>query len=273
MTINTTMLAAIAWTLLPACALPWICPAPAEGATVSRSSMTVEMGEIGDAAHVSLIVGDTLHVVLRATVSTGYSWHVAANKSDLLAFGGVTNVPAESKTPGAPGRQRLTFTAAAAGVDHLVLEYSRPWEKNVKPARSLTLDVAIALEGTSQDAPLSVQPAGVLMGKYMAKLPCADCSGILQSLAIYSPGPHQFANAYYVEAMMYFGRPNVSVSAGKLSVIRGTPADPNATVYSLSLDSSERTQNYLLDGNALVPLDDKLNFVHSPYDAPLERLP
>ena len=132
--------------------------------------------------------------------------------------------------------------------------------------------MTVAAAGISANPALAVKPAGVLIGRYSAKLPCADCSGIVETLSLYSPGPNQFIDAYYVDAMTYIGRPSVYVSAGKFYMSKGTPSNPEAAVYSLSLDSTDRDQNYLIQGDTLAPLDNKLNLVHSPYSVALKRV-
>jgi predicted secreted protein len=232
----------------------------------------VQIGEIGEKAHVSLNVGDTLRVVLQANITTGYGWQVATNNAALLKAGTVTNMAADSKKIGAPGRQEIVFTAIAQGADRLVLAYRRPWEKKAAPARTLALEVEISSAGTQVDPALAVQPEGVLFARYAGKLPCADCSGIQETLSLYAPGPNNFVNAYYVAALTYLGRESIYVSAGTWYVMKGTSTEPDATVYALSQGSSERDQNYQRQGDTLVPLDDKLNLIGSPSSAALKRV-
>jgi hypothetical protein len=163
-----------------------------------------------------------------------------------------------------------------AGRDQLTLAYLRPWTKGVEPARALKLDVVIRDPGLRGNPGKAVTPSGVLIGRYVGKLPCADCSEIQESLALYAPGKDQFINTYYVDSMTYQGGRNgnqSNVTAGKWFVRHGTPADPNATIYSLSVDSTDRTQNYLLSGDSLVPLDDKLHPIQGPWNMSLRRVP
>ena len=71
----------------------------------AQAAKTVQIGEIGNAARISLNVGDDLRVILKATVSTGYSWRVARNDNAVLAADQVANLPSESKLAGATDRQ------------------------------------------------------------------------------------------------------------------------------------------------------------------------
>jgi|GEM_PF-1283975 len=238
-----------------------------------KSSATVQIGEIGRSAKVTLGIGDTLTVLLPANVTTGYGWEITANNKALLASGARANLPPENKRVGASGRQRLLFTAKAPGHDRLVVAYRRPWEKNAAPARSLTLEVAIVNAGA--DSPAAVDPGGTPIARYTGKLPCADCSGIRQSIRFYSSGSAPYKAGYYVEAITYLNAPQgnvANITAGKWTEKRGAPSDPGASIYALSLDSSRRTQNYQLKERSLIPLDNGMRPIQSPYDMTLRRI-
>jgi predicted secreted protein len=233
-----------------------------------------EIGEIGSSVRVVLHSGDVLRVTLKSNPSTGYGWQILANNSSVLESGPITNLPGDGHKVGTEGRLRREFTAKAEGEDRLVLAYSRPWEKSAAPARQLILYVTVTSQAT--DPVLAVKPEGVLFGKFIGQSPCADCSGIDQNLMLYTPGPNNFVDAYYVESMTYRDGRNgntSNVSAGKWFVEKGTATDPNGTVYALSLESSDRMQNYQLRGNTLVPLDPSLKVIQLPFDTSLRRVP
>jgi len=90
-----------------------------------------------DGGRLRLFAGDTLTVELASNPTTGYRWQVAEPGSPevLKATGDEFVAPAGDRC-GAPGRQRLSFTAAAPGETTLRLVYVRPWEKGAPPARS-----------------------------------------------------------------------------------------------------------------------------------------
>lgn len=239
-----------------------------------KSPATVQVGEMGSSAKVTLGVGDTLTVLLQANVTTGYGWQITANNKALLSPGARANLPAENNRVGASARQRLLFTAKAPGRDRLVLAYARPWEKNAAPARALTLEVTIVPASANPAA--AVDPEGTQIARYTGKLPCADCSSIRQIIRFYSSGSAPHAAGYYVETMTYLNAPRgnvINITAGKWTEKRGGQSDPGETIYALSLDSSRRMQNYQLKGRSLIPLDDAMRPIQSPYDMVLRRVP
>ncbi|HEX4022340.1 MAG TPA: protease inhibitor I42 family protein [Acidobacteriaceae bacterium] len=245
-----------------------------------QAPKTVELGDLGSHVRVWLNVGDTLRVILNSNPSTGYGWQVANNANPLLQAAGSKNTPAEGKM-GASGKQTLTFTAKAAGHDHLLLHYSRAWEKNTPPARSYSLDVTIHNQPPNNQQSGNLQapviiPAGTLMGTYFGKLPCADCSGIRTTLSLYATGMQELTNTYYVRTMTYLDAPKgdvTSVEAGAWSWSKGTPADPHASVYSLKSNRSNQLENYRLQGDILVALDSDLKPIQAPFNMNLKKMP
>jgi inhibitor of cysteine peptidase len=237
---------------------------------------TVEIGELGPSASVQLRVSDTLRVVLAANVSTGYSWQVAANDTAILQPASSQNTPAAQQRMGTPGRQTLSFTAKAAGQDHLTLHYARPWEKNAKPARTYTLSITVNPTGGGSASPV-VTPAGTLLGTYSGKSRCADCSGIVTTVAFYATSRQRMTATYYVRTMKYLGSPNgdtISVSAGTWSVKSpGTPADTQAVIYSLSSNTSDHADTYQLSGDTLAVIGSDGKPAQNPYTTNLQKQP
>jgi inhibitor of cysteine peptidase len=237
---------------------------------------TVEMGELGPSASVQLRVGDTFRVVLTANVSTGYSWQVAANDAAILQPASSQNTPAAQQRMGAPGRQTLSFTAKAPGQDHLTLDYARPWEKNAKPARTYALSVTVKPTDSKSNSPV-VTPAGTLLGAYSGESRCADCSGIVTTVAFYAKSRQQMTATYYVRTMKYLGSPNgdtISVSAGTWSVkAPGTPADAKAVVYSLRSNTSDHVDTYQLNGDTLAVIGSDGKPAQNPYNTNLQKQP
>ena len=199
----------LAATLLGCAGLPSLA---AHAATHKQPVNTVEIGELGQQANVVLNVGDTLRVILPANPSTGYGWQVAENNSAMLQGSASKNLPAAQSRRGVPGKQSFTFTTVAPGKERLLLNYRRPWEKDVKLARSYAVEVTIG------PAAPTVTPAGKLLGTYGGKLPCADCSGIRTTIAFYAAGSQQMTGTHYVRTMKYMGAPSgdvISVDAGR----------------------------------------------------------
>ena len=241
----------------------------------TKPSRTIEIGEFTQQVHVSLKVGDTLRVVLPSTPSTGYSWHVAASKA-ILKSTASSNTPGAQKSVGAPGRQTLVFTAAAPGRDNLVLDYSRPWEKGKPAARQYSIAVTVSNAATKSAASPVLIAGGILQGTYSGKLPCADCSGLLTSIAFYAEGSPQSPAGYYVRTSTYMGAPKgnvVSIDAGHYLLQKGTPDTPDRTVLSLQSNTSDNLESYLLRGDSLEPLDSDGNPIHAPFDMSLKKQP
>jgi copper homeostasis protein (lipoprotein) len=240
-------------------------------AQTKQSSRTVQIGEFHAQVHVSLHVGDTLRVVLPSTPSTGYSWHAAGGTSLLKSIGS-TNVSAAKSSVGAPARQTLAFMAEAPGASDLVLDYSRPWEKGKPAARQYMLQVTVD-DGTNSTASPVVIDGSAPVGTYSGKLPCADCSGLLTSIALYASGSAQSPVGYYVRTSTYLGAPKgnvIFIEAGNYLLQRGTPANPDWTVYTLQSNTSDHLENYRLEGDALVPLDSDDKPIQSPFNMRLK---
>ena len=240
----------------------------------TKPSRTIEIGEFTQQVHVSLKVGDTLRVVLPSTPSTGYSWHVAASNAMLKATAS-SNIPGAQKSVGAPGRQSLVFTAAAPGRDNLVLDYSRPWEKGKPAARQYSIAVTVSNAATKSAAFPVLITGGILQGTYSGKLPCADCSGLLTSIAFYAESA-QTPAGYYVRTSTYLGAPKgdvVSIDAGHYLLQKGTPDKPNWTVFSLQSNTSDSLESYLLQGDSLVPLGSDGKPIQAPFNLSLKKQP
>jgi predicted secreted protein len=240
----------------------------------TKPSRTIEIGEFTQQVYVSLKVGDTLRVVLPSTPSTGYSWHVAASNAMLKATAS-SSTPGAQKRVGAPGRQTLVFTAAAPGRDNLVLDYSRPWEKGKPAARQYSIAVTVSNAATKSAASPVLIAGGILQGTYSGKLPCADCSGLLTSIAFYAESA-QTPAGYYVRTSTYLGAPKgdvVSIDAGHYLLQRGTPDTPDRTVFSLQSNTSDSLESYLLQGDSLVPLGSDGKPIQAPFNLSLKKQP
>jgi C1A family cysteine protease len=111
-----------------------------------------EPGEIrlvaqDEGGQVELKEDQVLVISLESNPSTGYMWEVEEADGRILRQMGkieFENQPiSESATRllGAPVEQIMRFEAVAAGQSTLKLVYHRPWEKDVKPARTFSIQV------------------------------------------------------------------------------------------------------------------------------------
>jgi len=251
---------------------------PIAAAAQSTRPATVEIGELGTAVQVSLQVGDTLRVVLPSTPSTGYTWRPSGDNTSGAVQVKDSQYKAGQPRPGASGTQTFTLTAKEAGQDHLKLNYIRPWEKNVKPVRTYAVNITVSGAGDSDSGSSSpvVTPAGTRIGTYTGKSRCADCSGIVTTVAFYAASPQRMAGTYYVRTMKYLGSPNgdtVSVSAGNWALKTGTPTDTKAIVYSLRSNASDHVDAYQLKGETLLVIGSDGKPAQNPYNTNLQKQP
>ena len=88
--------------------------------------------------------GQTLVVTLEGNPTTGYSWEVAEPLDEqVLRQVGEAEFKQESDLVGAGGVQILRFEAVSAGTMTLKLVYHRPWEKDVEPLETYSIQVVV----------------------------------------------------------------------------------------------------------------------------------
>lgn len=228
---------------------------------------TVEVAELGLETQVLLNVGDTLKVVLPANPSTGYGWQVHLTGTALESRGMATTA-AEKRVPGAESRQTFDFRGAASGEEQITLNYLRPWEKNVAPAKTFVLDVSVSASraGTADPA---VIPHGTLLGTYVGRLPCADCQGIEQTISFYAIGADR-ARGYYVSTSKYLGRRTSFVVASTWS--QSLDVAPGLTIYKLDSSSSENIQRFQLERDLMIPVNADGTPLQGPFDISLKKM-
>jgi inhibitor of cysteine peptidase len=112
------------------------------GGTAAAGEVTVTAS--GPAA---VKVGQTLVITLASNPSTGYSWTVSGvpDSAVLSQDGDITYAATNPDVvmPGSGGSETVRFTATAAGTTTIVLDYRRPWETDVPPVETVTIDVTV----------------------------------------------------------------------------------------------------------------------------------
>jgi len=97
-----------------------------------------------DGREMQLKKGQTLVVTLEGNPTTGYSWEVAEPLDEqVLRQTDEPEFKAESDLVGAGGVQILRFEAENAGKFTLKLVYHRPWEKDVEPLETYSIQVVV----------------------------------------------------------------------------------------------------------------------------------
>ena len=107
----------------------------------------IRLGAQDEGGQVELNEGQVLVISLEGNPSTGYMWAVEEADERILRQTGKIEFEPELHPLGAPGllgassKQILRFEAVAAGQTTLKLAYRRPWEKDVKPTETFSLQV------------------------------------------------------------------------------------------------------------------------------------
>jgi inhibitor of cysteine peptidase len=131
-------------TLLALAALATGCGGPANAGSAG-GEVVLDREDMGK--RVSLQEGQTLVITLEANPSTGYSWDVVDAKGEVLAQVGEpefqSGAEAQGNLVGASEIQILRFEASETGTTTLMLVYHRPWETDVEPLETLTVEVEV----------------------------------------------------------------------------------------------------------------------------------
>jgi inhibitor of cysteine peptidase len=107
----------------------------------AKSALALEAKDNG--RQIELEKGQTLAISLEGNPSTGYTWEMVESEGSILRQVGEIEFKAESDLVGAPGTQTLRFEAVESGQTELELVYHRPWEKDVEPLETFTLQVTV----------------------------------------------------------------------------------------------------------------------------------
>ncbi len=117
-------------------------PQQSPGAQPKSTSSVVAVTDQDNGKDIDLPAGDTLVLRLKSNPSTGYSWAIKGDPSPLKLVKSSTEKNSQtSNVPGAPVTQEFRLTAVSAGMASLSLEYRRPWEHDVAPAKTFQVRV------------------------------------------------------------------------------------------------------------------------------------
>ena len=110
---------------------------------VKADSNEVMMGTVDNGGRADLAEGEVLVITLESNPTTGYSWQIAAGGGSVLQQIGEAEFSPQSDLMGAPGVETFRFEAASSGQAELSLLYQRPWEKDVEPLQTFSLQVFV----------------------------------------------------------------------------------------------------------------------------------
>jgi predicted secreted protein len=88
-------------------------------------------------------VKQPFQIRLNVTSGTGYTWMPQGPLPPGITLLGVFQEPRGKLMPGGPGQEALVFRADDAGKVRLTLQYLRPWERGVKPAKVETFTISV----------------------------------------------------------------------------------------------------------------------------------
>jgi inhibitor of cysteine peptidase len=96
------------------------------------------------ASGITVRAGEDFFIALSSNPgSTGYSWSQTMTNPQILAYEGNVTQPPAQQMPGAPGQQIFIYHANRTGTATIVLAYSRPFEPDAPPAKTLTYNVTV----------------------------------------------------------------------------------------------------------------------------------
>ena len=100
--------------------------------------------EADAASGITVHPGEDFFIALESNASTGYSWGQTLPGGDLVvAYEGNVRQPAPQAVPGAPGQQIFIYHANRTGTATIVLTYTRAFEPDAPPAKTLTDTVTV----------------------------------------------------------------------------------------------------------------------------------
>jgi inhibitor of cysteine peptidase len=93
---------------------------------------------------VAVAKGSLLVVRLAANPTTGYSWQLGGDPAPLaLESTKFQSNNGDKKLVGSPQVQVMQFKPGNPGTASLILEYRRPWEKNIAAAKTFKVQVTV----------------------------------------------------------------------------------------------------------------------------------
>jgi len=106
-------------------------------------SKEIKLGMGDNGSQIKLNKGQMLVITFEANPTTGYTWEVAELNANVLRQVGEIEFHPESNKIGSGGVQTLRIEAVNVGQTSLKLAYHRPWEKDVEPLKTFSLQVVI----------------------------------------------------------------------------------------------------------------------------------
>lgn len=116
----------------------------ATGSAAGEKKEGAILTEADDGKTIPLEKGAKFDLVLKANPTTGFRWQIVCNNPEQLKLlGKSTFERSKGGAIGAGGTQTFRFQAEEPGASVLELVYRRPFEKDVKPAKTFKVSFTI----------------------------------------------------------------------------------------------------------------------------------
>ncbi|MCL5104966.1 MAG: protease inhibitor I42 family protein [Armatimonadetes bacterium] len=140
--------ATVALVIVTVAAFPVACrqaKSAAKGPTEGRVEVTTVFSQSDTSAiPIAAEAGSRFTIKLEANHTTGYRWQLTGTPyAKVVKLVGSTYNESASGLAGRGGTEVWTFNAIGKGTATITLNYTRPWEKNVKPAKVQRFEVAV----------------------------------------------------------------------------------------------------------------------------------
>lgn len=99
-------------------------------------------GTVFTSSPISVKAGQEFLIAVPSNPTTGYSWRGISNNGNVTIWGSAYEAPG-SKLMGAGGQQIFVLLAKSPGTATVTFSYARPWQKGVKPGRTMTFTVTV----------------------------------------------------------------------------------------------------------------------------------
>jgi len=106
-----------------------------------QAQMPVTVSESQNGTTTTIAKDQSLEIRLPAQAGTGYSWALANRTAPLKLVR--SDAAAAPDRPGGPQTQSFVFQPTNTGTGDVVINYSRPWEKDKPPSRTFILHVVV----------------------------------------------------------------------------------------------------------------------------------
>jgi inhibitor of cysteine peptidase len=112
-------------------------------AYIGRNSAVIQINQDDAGKTIQLTTGDKLEVYLEGNPSTGYVWETLSGQELLQQSSDMEFAAASQQLVGSSGEMRFEFEAIAAGETTLQMVYLRPFERDVDPLLTYSVNIIV----------------------------------------------------------------------------------------------------------------------------------